>query len=152
MNELRRTELIKLVNETIDATNDVPVIDAPSVAKAALERMPPDEPRPDWLGVELEEIADDILHQRFDPVFRLRHHKEGAGATKLVDQYFAVLEKVGGDNIDHPALEDLCRRMTGEELIMVGARLQEEGEANLAEAKALEEFGRRKGFSRDNSS
>ena len=58
MNELRRTELIKLVNETIDATNDVPVIDAPSVAKAALERMPPDEPRPDWLGVELEEIAD----------------------------------------------------------------------------------------------
>ena len=42
--------------------------------------------------------------------------------------------------------------MTGEELIMVGARLQEEGEANLAEAKALEEFGRRKGFSRDNSS
>lgn len=147
MNELRRTELTKVVNETIDAMNDVPVIDAPSVAKTALERMPPDAPRPDWLGVELEEIADDILHRRFD-LTRSRYPKEGTDATNLVDQYFAVLAIVGDDDFDHPELEALRRRMTEEERQAVVARLQEEGEATLAEAKALEEFGRRKGFQR----
>ena len=90
MSELRRTELIKLVNETIDAMTDVPMIDAPSVAKAALERMPPREPRPDWLGVELGGNRRRYSAPAFrSGGLRLRQPK----ATKLVDQYFAKFSR-----------------------------------------------------------
>jgi hypothetical protein len=67
-NEPNRTELVKLVNETIDAMRLEPVIDADSVAKAAMKRMPQGEPQPIWLEGELEGIADMVLRKRFDPL------------------------------------------------------------------------------------
>ena len=56
--------------------------------------------------------------------------------TTLVDRYFAVLEKIGVDDFDHPDLEALRRQMS---------------EATMREADALEEFGQRKFGINDNS-
>jgi hypothetical protein len=69
-NEPNRTELIKLVNETIDAMRHVPVIDASTVVKAAIKRMPQGEPQFIRLEADLMEIAAEILRKRFDPVAR----------------------------------------------------------------------------------
>jgi hypothetical protein len=71
--------------------------------------------------------------------------------TNLVDRYYAVLERVGFDDFDHPDLEAIRQQMSDEERRTLSARLIEEGEANLAEAKALKKFGERKFGANDNS-
>jgi hypothetical protein len=72
--------------------------------------------------------------------------------TTLVDRYFAVLEKIGVDDFDHPDLEAIRRQMSDEDLRALHTRLVEEGEATMREADALEEFGQRKFGANDNSS
>ena len=67
-NEPNRAELVRLVNETIDALRHVPVINASSVAKAAMKRRPQGEPQFIRLAADLKEIAAEILRKRFDPV------------------------------------------------------------------------------------
>jgi hypothetical protein len=64
--------------------------------------------------------------------------------TNLVDQYFAVLKKIGIDDFDHPQLEALRRQMSDADLQMVHTRLVEEDEALEEEADALEKFGQRR--------
>jgi hypothetical protein len=70
---------------------------------------------------------------------------------KIVDRYFAVLQRVGVDDFEHPDLEAIRRQMSDEELRAVEARLVAEGEAAIKEANALEKFGQRKFGANDNS-
>ena len=138
------------INAAIIDMAHVPVIDAENVAQHVLRSWPQDMPRPFRLK-DPEELAAEILRERFAPIARL---KRGRDTTGLIDQYFAVLEKVGADDFWHPELEGLRQRMSEAERLAVRVRLQEEGEAAAKEAEALEEFGRRKGFIRranDNS-
>jgi DNA-binding MarR family transcriptional regulator len=72
--------------------------------------------------------------------------------TNLVDQYFAVLEKVGYEDFQHPDLEVLRLQMSEEDRRAVRARLTEESKAAIEEAEELEEFAFRKIGLNDNSS
>ena len=108
----------------------------------------------DQLIAIFDAVDEDEAHiaQLEGRIAQMEEESRNASMTNLVDQYFTVLQRVGVNDFDHPELEGLRRQMSDEERSLVIARLEEEGQAALAEADALEKFGQRKFGANDNPS
>ena len=65
-----KQQLTALVNETIEEMRFVPVINAESIAKAAMKRIPQGNLQ-FMIKAEIEALAAEILRKRFDPIARL---------------------------------------------------------------------------------
>jgi hypothetical protein len=61
----------------------------------------------------------------------------------LINQYLAVIERVGVDDFDHPELDAIRRQMTQREIFITAEMLKEDAEESAMEAEALLQLGRR---------